>query len=239
MSVRFDERTLRGQMDSMIVEDRVKPEGRPGDDIAMTASVAAMSVTTVFTILVVLTSGPMSLSWFAFHPPLQVLAIGLFSYGILTLQPTNQPKTKAAGLTRHQLYMFLIGTPSILAGTWVVYHNKNINGRAHFASWHGFFGILTILWLVGQIFVGAGSVWFGGALFGGGMQAKSLWKYHRASGYLLYPSFLFVLHLGGAWSSFSTGNSSHFMRFVAYSMAPIITLIGVYSRARLSKMKFF
>lgn len=79
----------------------------------------------------------MSLSWFAFHPPLQVLAIGLFSYGILTLQPTNQPKTKAAGLTRHQLYMFLIGTPSILAGTWVIYHNKNINGRAHFTSWHG------------------------------------------------------------------------------------------------------
>ena len=42
MSVRFDEKTLRGQMESMIVEDRVKPEGRPGDDIAMTASVVRL-----------------------------------------------------------------------------------------------------------------------------------------------------------------------------------------------------
>lgn len=221
------------------MEDRVKPEGRPGDGPGLTATVAAMSFTVAFTMLVILTSGPFSLSWFAFHPPLQVLAIGLFTYGILTLQPTNQPKTKAAGLTRHQLYMFLIGTPSILAGTWVIYYNKNVNGRAHFTTWHGFFGILTVFWLLGQIFVGAGSVWFGGALFGGGMQAKSCWKYHRASGYVLYLTFLFVLHLGGAWSSFSSSNSSPFIRFLAYSMAPIITLIGVYSRTRLSKMKLF
>ncbi len=80
----------------------------------------------------------------------------------------------------------------------MIYYNKKVNGRAHFTTWHGvsicmtkftlypdvvvaskFFGILTVFWLLGQIFVGAGSVWFGGALFGGGMQAKSLWKYHR------------------------------------------------------------
>lgn len=30
-----------------------------------------------------------------------------------------------------------------------------------------------------QLFLGAGSVWYQGALFGGGMKAKSVWKYHR------------------------------------------------------------
>jgi len=30
-----------------------------------------------------------------------------------------------------------------------------------------------------QVFVGAGSVWFNGRLFGGGMKAKAVWKYHR------------------------------------------------------------
>lgn len=44
----------------------------------------------------------------------------------------------------------------------------------------------------GQVFVGAGSVWFEGNLFGGGLKAKSLWKYHRVSGYLLFPLFLLV-----------------------------------------------
>jgi hypothetical protein len=27
--------------------------------------------------------------------------------------------------------------------------------------------------------LGGGSVWFGGAAFGGGMKAKMIWKYHR------------------------------------------------------------
>ena len=57
--------------------------------------------------------------------------------GILTLQPTSQPRTKAAGLIRHQIYIGLIGVPIIFAGTWAVYHNKNINGRSHFVTWHG------------------------------------------------------------------------------------------------------
>lgn len=40
-------------------------------------------------------------------------------------------------------------------------------------------GILAVVWVVLQVGVGAGSVWFGGALFGGGAKAKSIWKYHR------------------------------------------------------------
>jgi len=40
-----------------------------------------------------------------------------------------------------------------------------------------------------QVFIGGGSVWFGGKLFGGGMKAKAVWKYHRyASQYLFIPS---------------------------------------------------
>lgn len=40
-------------------------------------------------------------------------------------------------------------------------------------------GIICIIWLAFQILLGAGSVWFDGALFGGGLKAKGLWKYHR------------------------------------------------------------
>lgn len=46
---------------------------------------------------------------------------------------------------------------------------------------HGFqkFGITCMAWVVAQVALGGGSVWFGGAAFGGGMKAKALWKYHR------------------------------------------------------------
>jgi len=40
-------------------------------------------------------------------------------------------------------------------------------------------GLLALVWVLFQVFVGAGSVWFGGKLFGGGMKAKAIWKYHR------------------------------------------------------------
>lgn len=40
-------------------------------------------------------------------------------------------------------------------------------------------GLLAFIWILFQVFVGAGSVWFGGKLFGGGMKAKAVWKYHR------------------------------------------------------------
>ncbi|KAI5124325.1 hypothetical protein M0805_008932 [Coniferiporia weirii] len=222
-------------------DERMDPrrEGREGDGVAKLAATVSMTISVVYTTFLILSSNPRSLSWFAYHPPLQMLAIGLFTYGILTLQPTNHPKTKAAGLVRHQLYMLLTGLPVLGLGTWVIYHNKEINARAHFTSWHGTIGIITVGWMCVQILVGGGTVWFGGAAFGGGMKAKSLWKYHRVSGYLLYPLFLYAAHLGGAWSTFSNSHASHIMRLIAYSIGPAVALIAIYSRVRLSKMRLF
>jgi hypothetical protein len=64
-------------------------------------------------------------------------------------------------------------------GTWSIWHNKSIHDKPHITTWHGTFGIVCIAWLLFQVFLGAGSVWFKGALFGGGMKAKGVWKYHR------------------------------------------------------------
>jgi len=94
----------------------------------------------------------------------------LFTFGILTLQPTAQPKTKSAGLLRHQVAIFVFGLPSILFGTLAVSYNKWLKSAEHFTTWHGTIGILCIVWLLLQAFLGAGSVWFSGALFGGGMK---------------------------------------------------------------------
>lgn len=213
-------------------------EGRQGDPLAETSALFAAGTLAILTWVIVLSNDPTAQGWFALHPLLQTLAISLFTYGILTLQPTSQLKTKAAGLYRHQAAILLFGLPSILLGTLAVSYNKWLRGARHFSTWHGTLGIFCIIWLVAQVGLGAGSVWFGGAVFGGGVRAKAVWKYHRLSGYILFPLLLLTAHLGGAWSNWGAKYSSGSVRFLAYTLAPIVVLCGIYMRIRISKMQF-
>ena len=107
--------------------------------------------------VITLSNNPTSLGLFFFHPILQSLSIAMFTYGeystcaqtfpsgwmltvatgILTLQPTSQPKTKAAGLTRHQLAMIALGVPAISLGTLAIVWRKSLNESPHFTTWHG------------------------------------------------------------------------------------------------------
>ncbi|KAF8432468.1 hypothetical protein L210DRAFT_3558561 [Boletus edulis BED1] len=217
----------------------IKPEGRRGDASAKVIIWASFAVFALSTWVIILSNDPASLGWFKFHPLFQSLSIGSFTYGILTLQPTSQPKTKAAGLQRHQIAMMCVGVPLILAGTGAILLQKNSHNAPHFTTWHGTFGILTVAWIIVQALVGGSTVWFGGAAWGGGMKAKLMWKYHRLSGYVLFPVLLFTAHLGGGWSFWSTGHSDSFVRLLAFTIAPFVILAGVYSRIRPSKMKFF
>jgi len=218
--------------------DLTKPEGTKGDASASAVVWVSLIVFLVATWAIVLTNDPASLGWAQYHPPLQSLAITCFSYGILTLQPTSQPHTKAAGLVRHQIAMGLGGT-FILLGALAMIVNKNSHEAAHFTTWHGTLGIVSVAWIVVQALIGGSTVWFGGAVWGGGSKAKALWKYHRLSGYILFPVILFAAHLGGGWSSWAVHHSDDFVRLVAYSVAPLLIVAGVYARVRTSKMKFF
>ncbi|KAI0747970.1 hypothetical protein C8Q80DRAFT_1169371 [Daedaleopsis nitida] len=216
----------------------VKPEGRQGDDIAQWAAYGAVGVFVVVTWVMTLSNHPTELGLFFFHPILQSLSIAMFTYGILTLQPTSQAKTKAAGLTRHQLAMIALGVPAISLGTIAIVWRKYIHESPHFTTWHGTIGITSIAWMVAQVIIGGGSVWFNGKLFGGNPKAKLLWKYHRLSGYLLFPLFLLAAYLGGAWSSWSEKNSAYVVRLLAFTLSPIVLLGAVLVRVRTSKMKF-
>jgi hypothetical protein len=92
--------------------------------------------------------------------------------------------------------------------------------------------VITLSWLIVQFLVGAGSVWFDGAAFGGGIKAKMMWKYHRLSGYILLLSLLTTVNFGGAWSAWVSANSAYPVRLVAYTLAPLGILLSLYSRVR-------
>ena len=108
-----------------------------------------------------------------------------------------------------------------------------------------------MLWIVLQVFLGIGSVWFDGRLFGGNPRAKLVWKYHRCaaihfalllkpfisrccrlSGYLLFPLLLLTAFLGGLWSHFVTRNTVLPVRIILFGVAPLCALIAVLVRIR-------
>ncbi|KAJ6500444.1 hypothetical protein C8R45DRAFT_977715 [Mycena sanguinolenta] len=219
-------------------EDLLPVEGRMGDTLAMYLALFGAIVFTTTTWVIVLVNNPFNVGWFAFHPPLQSLSVALFVYGIMTLQPTSQPKTKAAGLARHQYAILFAAFPLIFFGTMAISYNKYLHGAEHFKSWHGKFGILSMGWIFVQVLLGGGSVWFGGAAFGGGVKAKAIWKYHRLSGYVLFLLLILTAHLGGAWSNWGNKYSPWSMRVLGYGIGLGACIVGLYMRVRPSKMRF-
>lgn len=230
----------QGGLQKMGFEDSGKSSARSaGDRMGILIALIGLAIMLIYTWILILANNPFSLGYFAFHPPLQILAIACFGYGILTLQPTTlaQPKAKAQGFARHQLFMFCLGFPFITIGSLAILYNKKVKGYGHFESWHGALGITALVWMLLQIAIGGGSVWFGGRLFG--RNPKSVYKYHRASGYPLLVLLLLVVHLGGAWSGFALNNMSIISRFVVFLVAPAMVAFGIGSRIRFDKMPIF
>ncbi|KAJ3997210.1 hypothetical protein F5050DRAFT_1879976 [Lentinula boryana] len=225
--------------DMGLAEQLEKREGRHGDDIARYTALGASAVTLVVTWFVMLINNPAQVGWFLLHPTLESLAMLFFTYGILTLQPTSQPRTKAAGLSRHQSAILFMAFPALLIGVFAIVMNKFELDKRHFRSWHSVLGIIATGWILIQISIGGASVWFGGKAFGGGMKAKAVWKYHRLSGYILFPLLLVTVDLGGALSHWGEKNVPLPIRLVAYVFAPLACLAAILSRMRVSKMKFF
>ena len=120
------------------------------------------------------------MGWFAFHPPLQSIAILFFLLSITPLQPP--PATSHVRQTRlqtHQTLFVALALPALAIGVSAMWWNKHVHGAQHFTTWHSWFGLAAVAWVVSQGMIGAGSVWFGGKAFGGGDKAKRVYKYHR------------------------------------------------------------
>ena len=73
------------------------------------------------------------------------------------------------------------------------------------------------------------------AVFGSVEKGKSIWKYHRASGYIVWTLILINCVLG-TQSTWFTGVWDNTWIWVTLA---IIAFLGMASRIRLSKMKLF
>ena len=165
------------------------------------------------------------------HPLLQSAGVFTLTQSILILQPTWTAGDKAAGQRAHaslNLLSFLI----FLAGTTVIEVNKLTSNGDHFHSVHGYLGVATAIVLLAQYLFGF-LIWGVPVVFGGLDQAKSLWRFHRWSGYLLYP-----LVLATVISATQTSYNESVLGIKLWSVivTSVLLVVGIYPRLSITKL---
>ncbi|EGG11212.1 uncharacterized protein MELLADRAFT_70886 [Melampsora larici-populina 98AG31] len=171
---------------------------------------------------------------FTFHPLLQSFAILSFYQGILVLQPTKTPAQKRAGLSVHEVFQ-ITGAVAITAGTVIMIVNKLLHNSPHFKSWHGLLGFITACLLVIQSCFGGliGFEW-SRKLILGESRARSLWKYHRASGYILIIliTLTFLTATKSEWFKMVSSTSERYV----LACASIVSAVGLLARTNIRKI---
>ena len=62
--------------------------------------------------------------------------------------------------------------------------------------------------------------------------------FNSLSGYLLFPMFLITASIGGNYSDWTVSKTSAPVRALIFIVAPVVIVLGLFSRVRLGKMKF-
>ncbi|KAI4133681.1 MAG: hypothetical protein LQ338_000010 [Usnochroma carphineum] len=170
---------------------------------------------------------------FSAHPLLNSAGILLSTQAVLILQPTHTPKQKRQGANIHAA----LNTTSILtllAALVIIEYNKISHGGTHFESPHAILGLITYILFFLQAIVGIAQ-YYTPKVFGSVDNAKSIYKYHRMSGYVIL-TMSFVTVAAATQTSFNKGVLH--IQLWAVVVAAVITLVGVLPRIKKQKLGF-
>jgi hypothetical protein len=120
---------------------------------------------------------------FSAHPLLNSAGILVLTQSILVLQPTHTAGQKRQGTISHA-WLNNFGLDFLVAGLIIIEVNKFNHDGTHFESPHAILGLTTYILLAIQTFVGF-TQYFVPQLYGGVEKAKSIYKWHRISGYVV------------------------------------------------------
>ncbi|KAL8683639.1 MAG: hypothetical protein Q9186_000412 [Xanthomendoza sp. 1 TL-2023] len=168
---------------------------------------------------------------FSAHPLLNSAGILLTTQAILLLQPTHTPKQKKQGTNIHAA-LNLTSILTLIAGLVVIEYNKIAHAGAHFESPHAILGLITYILFFLQAIIGIAQYYTPG-LFGSTEKAKSIYKYHRMSGYVLL-----VLSLVTVAAATQTGFNKNILHIQLWAVvvASVIALVGVLPRIKKQKL---
>jgi len=125
-----------------------------------------------------------------------------------------------------------LGLGLLVAGLIVIEYNKIDHNGAHFESPHAILGLITYIFLAIQAFVGV-TQYFTPKLYGSVDAAKSLYKWHRISGYVIL-----ILLLATVAAATKTDYNKNVLdiKLWAVVVAAVLVLIGVIPRIKKQKL---
>ncbi|KAL3428202.1 cytochrome b561 [Phlyctema vagabunda] len=168
---------------------------------------------------------------FTAHPLLNSAALLFLVQSILILQPTHTPGQKRQGTIAH-FTLNNLTLDSLIAGLVVIEYNKFAHNGTHFVSPHAILGLITYIFLAIQALVGI-TAYFLPQLYGSVDKAKSLYKYHRISGYLILV--LMLATIAAATQTDFNKNAIH-IRLWAVLVSSVLLLVGILPRIKKQKL---
>ncbi|KAI0396790.1 eukaryotic cytochrome b561-domain-containing protein [Xylariaceae sp. FL0594] len=211
--------------------ESLQPEERPMYCNLITGTALLAQGGVLGLALVIAYAAYSNFTFFSWHIILNTTGLLLTTQAILLLQPTHLPTQKRQGTALH--FFFNIGSLSAFAsGLVIVELNKRANDVAHLKSAHAYLGAFTYLLLLVQGVVGF-TQFYTPRLYGSVDRAKSIWKYHRACGYLT---------LVAASATVVVAMSTEYNLQVLHvpvsivSAAVALVLLGIFARVRLLKL---
>jgi cytochrome b-561 len=168
---------------------------------------------------------------FSGHPLFQALGVLILIQSVLSLQPTHTAAQKRIGQRVHAS-LNLLAFLCLVAGVTIIEYNKIANNNAHFHSVHGYLGVITSIVLALQYLIGF-TMWATPSLYGGVDNAKSLYKYHRWSGYFILV-LLLVTIITATQTTFNVNVLG--INLWATILLAVLVLIGTLPRIQKQKL---
>ncbi|KIX03114.1 uncharacterized protein Z518_06664 [Rhinocladiella mackenziei CBS 650.93] len=219
--------------------------GRPGDvtqrpgqglqfNLIIGTAILAQAGIFILTALVWAAVFEADFIFFSYHPLLNSLAVLLLVQGTLVLQPTALPKDKINGAYVHSMFNSL-AVAALIAGLVIIEMNKASHPETRFQSVHGKMALVAYVLIFIQWLIGCATFYTPELVFGTIDRAKSLYKYHRISGYILTVYLLAVI--AAATSTAFNKNALH-IKLWAVIVASVLVLAGVIPRIKKHKLGF-
>ncbi len=168
---------------------------------------------------------------FSAHPLLNSAGILVLTQSILILQPTHTAPQKRQGTIAHAL-LNNFGIDFLLAGLIVIEVNKFSHSGTHFVSPHAILGLITYILLALQTAVGF-TQYFTPQLYGSVETAKSIYKWHRISGYVVLALLLATV---AAATQTDFNKTTLDIKLWAVLISAALVLIGVLPRIKKQKL---
>ncbi|CAL3963250.1 unnamed protein product [Diplocarpon coronariae] len=212
--------------------DAAQPEGRPlyynliiGTAIIAQAGIVLLTASVWASVFL----HPLIL--FSAHPLLNSAGLLVLTQSILLLQPTHTPAQKRQGTVSHFI-LNNVALDALVAGLIVIEYNKMSHGGIHFVSAHAILGLVTYILLGIQALVGF-TAYYVPQLYGSVENAKSLYKWHRLSGYLVLTLLLATV---AAATQTDYNKNVLGIRLWAVIISSALILVGVIPRIKKQKL---